>query len=53
MAYLQLASSMVECWKRNKYVFPDLEEMFLVNLQHNQDTEPLARELSSTLADDR
>jgi len=44
---------MVECWKRNKYVFSDLEEMFLVNMQQNQDKELLARELGSTLGDDR
>jgi hypothetical protein len=44
---------MVECWKRNKYVFSDLEEMFLINMQQNQDQELLARELGSTLGDDR
>ena len=44
---------MVECWKRNKYVFSDLEEMFLINMQQNQDKELLARELRSTLRDDR
>ena len=43
---------MVECWKRNKYAFPDLEEMFLINMQQNQDKELLARELRSTLRDD-
>ena len=44
---------MVECWKRNKYVISDLEEMFLINMQQNQDKELLARELRSTLRDDR
>ena len=44
---------MVECWKRNKYVFSDLEEMFLINMQQNQDQELLDRELGSTLGDDR
>ena len=44
---------MIECWKRNKYLYSDLEEMFLVNMQHNQDKELLARELGNTLGDDR
>ena len=44
---------MIECWKRNKYLYSDLEEMFLINMQHNQDKELLARELGSTLGDDR
>ena len=44
---------MIECWKKNKYLYSDLEEMFLVNMQHNQDKELLARELGNTLGDDR
>ena len=44
---------MIDCWKRNKYLYSDLEEMFLINMQHNQDKELLARELGNTLGDDR
>ena len=44
---------MIECWKRNKYLYSDLEEMFLINMQHNQDRELLARELGCSLGDDR
>ena len=44
---------MIECWKRNEYLYYDLEEMILINMQHNQDKELLARELGSTLGDDR
>ena len=51
--YFQLATHMIECWKRNKYLYSDLEEMFLINMQHNQDRELLARELGCTLGDDR
>ena len=50
---LYLATYMIECWKRNKYLYSDLEEMFLINMQHNQDRELLARELGCTLGDDR
>ena len=44
---------MIECWKRNEYLYYDLEEMILINIQHNQDKELLTRELGSTLGDDK
>merc|ERR1711915_485113 len=44
-----LAGSMVECWRRNKYLFSELEELFFTSL----DQHLLARELANTLADNR
>ena len=41
----QIASSMIEMWKRARYLYADLEEMYLVNMQQHQDRELLAREL--------
>ena len=48
----QIASSMIEMWKRARYLYADLEEMYLVNMQQHQDRELLARELGSTLNED-
>jgi len=47
-----IASSMIEMWKRARYLYADLEEMYLVNMQQHQDRELLARELGSTLNED-
>ena len=44
---------MIECWRDNKYLYSDLEEMYLVNMQHNQDRDLLARELENSLGDNR
>ena len=44
---------MVECWKTNKYVYNDLEEMYLVNMNLNQDKEMLAKELGKSLGTGR
>ena len=48
-----MAGSMIECWKSNKYMYNDLEEMYLVNMQHNQDKEMLAKELGKSLGNGR
>ena len=47
--YLQIASSMIECWKSNKYKYNDLEEMYLVSMPHYPDKEMLAKELGKCL----
>ena len=45
---------MVTFWKRNKYQYHELEDMFLVNMAHNPDCpDLLAKELTSTLKDSR
>ena len=44
-----MATRMIECWKTNKYLYDDLEEMYLVNMHHNQDREMLAKELGNSL----
>ena len=43
---------MIEMWKRARYLYTDLEEMYLVNMQQHQDRQLLARELGSTLSED-
>ena len=48
-----MARSMIECWKSNKYMYNDLEEMYLVNMNHNQDKEMLAKELGKSLGNER
>ena len=52
LCFPQIASSMIEMWKRARYLYADLEEMYLVNMQQHQDRELLARELGSTLNED-
>jgi len=47
-----MATSMIECWKSNKYKYNDLEEMYLVNM-HNQDKEMLAKELGKCVGNGR
>ena len=49
----QLATRMVQIWKTNKYQYQELEDMFLINMTHNQDQELLARELAHSLNDTR
>jgi len=49
----KLATTMIECWRKNKYMYSDLEEMYLVNMQTNKDRELLARELGNTIGDNR
>ena len=44
---------MIDCWKNNKYLYSDLEEMYLVNMQNTHDRELLARELGKTIGDNR
>ena len=48
----QIASGMIEMWKRARYMYTELEEMYLVNMEQHQDSELLARELGSTLSED-
>ena len=48
-----MATSMIECWKTNNYLYADLEEMYLVNMHRNKDRELLAKELGNTLGDGR
>ena len=47
--YMQIASSMIECWKSKKCKYNDLEEMYLVSMPHNPDKEMLAKELGKCL----
>ena len=45
---------MVDCWKSNRFEYPELEEMFIINMaHHNNNPELLARELASTLRNSR
>jgi len=44
---------MIDCWKKNKYLYSDLEEMYLVNMRDTHDRELLARELGKTIGDNR
>jgi hypothetical protein len=44
---------MIECWQKNSYLYSDLEEMYLINMQSNQDRELLVRELVSTIGANR
>ena len=45
---------MVDCWKSNRFEYPELEEMFIINMaHHNNNPELLARELESTLRNSR
>ena len=44
---------MIDCWKKNKYLYSDLEEMYLVNMKDTRDRELLARELGKTIGDNR
>ena len=45
---------MVDCWKSNRFEYPELEEMFIINMaHHNNNPELLARELASTLRTSR
>ena len=44
---------MIECWQKNNYLYSDLEEMYLINMQSNQDRQLLVRELVSTIGGNR
>ena len=44
---------MVECWRKSRFDYSELEEMFLINMSHNNDPDLLARELGKTLNDER
>ena len=51
----QVSSQMVQCWKKNRYQYTELEEMFLINMSRNPENghEFLARELLYTLNETR
>ena len=53
LVYLKLAILMVECWRKSRFDYSELEEMFLINMSHNNDPDLLARELGKTLNDER
>lgn len=44
---------MVDCWKQSKFDYKELEEMFLINMSHNNDPDLLAGELAKTLNQER
>ena len=44
---------MVDCWKQSKFDYKELEEMYLINMSHNNDQDLLAGELAKTLNQER
>ena len=53
-SHSQVSTLMVDCWKKNRFEYPELEEMFLINMvHHDNNPELLARELGSTLRNSR
>ena len=46
---LQSAAMLIESLRSNKYLYTDLEDMYLGIVKHGQDTEMMIKELSDTL----
>ena len=46
---MQSAAMLIESLRSNKYLYTDLEDMYLGIVKHGQDTEMMIKELSDTL----
>jgi len=47
----RVGTVMVDCWRSHSYEFHELEEMYLINMEQNDDRDLLGKELGKTLGE--